>query len=210
MNTDLFWSEFSGRCRNRHVCTRLEDGEGQLLSLYREYQWLKGLVGFNVDAKAVDGHQCKDSLELRYIRHIFEDGKLTVARPTCKTRTVARPALHQRNNWPKLAYAQNTKIGCLYVNKPTFSLLLLVKMSCTTSRKSCVRYFTPPTDLSFSEGKIKTPQRCRVLFAKAYSQELSIPILSSLDRKVTSVALRIQSQILQEKESSYADRHKSN
>jgi hypothetical protein len=68
------------------------------------------------------------------------------------------------------------------------------------SRKSRARHFTPPPDLSFSEGQAKTPQRCGVLFAKLYSQELGIPIPSSLVQKVTGVAPRTQSRILCEKQ----------
>jgi hypothetical protein len=68
------------------------------------------------------------------------------------------------------------------------------------TRKSRARHFTPPPDLSFSEGQIKTPQRCGVLYAKAFSQELGIPIPQSLVRKVMGVAPRIQSRILISKE----------
>jgi len=68
------------------------------------------------------------------------------------------------------------------------------------SRKSRARYFTPPPDLARADGQIKTPQRCGVLYAKLYSQELDIPIKASLVRKVTGVAERIQSRILSSKE----------
>jgi hypothetical protein len=68
------------------------------------------------------------------------------------------------------------------------------------SRKSRARYYTPPPDLSSYEGQVKTPQRCGVLFAKLYSQELGIPIPTSLVRKVTGVPRRNQSRILASKE----------
>ena len=68
------------------------------------------------------------------------------------------------------------------------------------SRKSRARYFTPPPDLSSSQGQVKTPQRCGVLYAKAFSQELGIPIPQSLVRKVTGVAKRIQTRILASKQ----------
>jgi hypothetical protein len=68
------------------------------------------------------------------------------------------------------------------------------------TRKSRARHFTPPPDLSFSEGQIKTPQRCGVLYAKIFAQELNIPIPQELVRKVTGVAPRIQSRILSSKE----------
>jgi hypothetical protein len=96
--------------------------------------------------------------------------------------------------------AKTPKSDCLYVNKPTLLPLLLVKMGRITSRKSCARHFTPPSDLSLFEGQAKTPQRCGVLFAKLYSQELGIPIPQSLVRKVTGIAERNQSRILASKQ----------
>ena len=68
------------------------------------------------------------------------------------------------------------------------------------SRKSTSRHFTPPPDLSLSEGQAKTPQRCGVLFAKLYSQELGIPIPQSIVRKVTSVVPCTQTRILASKQ----------
>jgi hypothetical protein len=68
------------------------------------------------------------------------------------------------------------------------------------THRSRARYFTPPCELTYSDGQIKTLQRCGVLYAKLYSQELGIPIKASLVRKVTGVAERIQSSILSSKE----------
>lgn len=68
------------------------------------------------------------------------------------------------------------------------------------SRKTRARYFTPPPDLSTYDGQAKTPQRCGVLFAKLYAQELGIPIPQSVVRKVTGVAERIQTRILSSKQ----------
>ena len=67
-------------------------------------------------------------------------------------------------------------------------------------RKPRARHFTPPIELSFSEGQIKTLQRCAVLAAKAFAQELRIPIPQELVRKVTSVPPRNQTQILASKQ----------
>ena len=68
------------------------------------------------------------------------------------------------------------------------------------TRKPRARHFTPPIELSFSEGQIKTPQRCAVLAAKAFSQELGIPISQELVRKVTGVPPRNQTRILASKQ----------
>ena len=68
------------------------------------------------------------------------------------------------------------------------------------TRKSRARHFTPPIELSFSEGQIKTPQRCAVLAAKVFSQELGIPICQELVRKVTGVRPRNQTRILASKQ----------
>jgi hypothetical protein len=73
-------------------------------------------------------------------------------------------------------------------------------MSPIRSRRSRARHFTPPIELSFSEGQIKTPQRCVVLAAKAIAQELRIPIPQELIKKVSGVAPRIQSRILASKQ----------
>ena len=64
------------------------------------------------------------------------------------------------------------------------------------------RYYTPPPDLAHQQeqGHIQTPQRCGVIYAKIFSQELGIPINQELVRKVTGVAERIQSRILASKE----------
>ena len=68
------------------------------------------------------------------------------------------------------------------------------------SHKSRARYFTPPPELSNYEGQAKTPQRCGVLYAKLFAQELGIPIPTSIIRKVTGVPRRNQSRILASKE----------
>ena len=69
------------------------------------------------------------------------------------------------------------------------------------TRKSRARYYTPPPDLFQSPGTHpKTPQRCGVLFAKLYSQELGIPIPSLIIRKVTGIAPCGQTRILSSKE----------
>jgi hypothetical protein len=63
-------------------------------------------------------------------------------------------------------------------------------------RKSVARHFTPPRELSQPEGQAKTPQRAAVIAAKAFTQELGIPIPKSLVRKVTGIAEHIQIRIL--------------
>jgi len=70
------------------------------------------------------------------------------------------------------------------------------------SRKSRARHFTPPPDLLHLDERThpKTPSRCGVLWAKAFSQELGIPIPQSLVRKVTGVAERVQTRILASKQ----------
>ena len=69
------------------------------------------------------------------------------------------------------------------------------------TRKSVARHFTPPIDLFHHSGEqVKTPQRCGVLYAKAFAQELGISIPTSIVRKITGVPRRIQSRILLEKE----------
>jgi hypothetical protein len=70
------------------------------------------------------------------------------------------------------------------------------------SRKSRARHFTPPPDLLHLDERThpKTPSRCGVLWAKAFSQELGIPIPQSLVRKVTGVAERVQPRILASKQ----------
>ena len=66
------------------------------------------------------------------------------------------------------------------------------------SRKSRARHFTPPTDLVYLDDRIhpKTPSRCSVFYAKAFSPELGILIPQSIVRKVTGVAPRSQTRIL--------------
>ena len=73
-------------------------------------------------------------------------------------------------------------------------------MGRTRSRKSVARHYTPPPELCQSEGQAKTPQRAAVIAARAYAQELGIPIPQSLVRKVTGVAERVQSRILASKQ----------
>lgn len=68
------------------------------------------------------------------------------------------------------------------------------------ARKSVTRHYTPPRELSQLDGQAKTPQRAAVIAAKAYAQELGIPIPKSLVRKVTGVTERVQSRILASKE----------
>jgi hypothetical protein len=68
------------------------------------------------------------------------------------------------------------------------------------TRKSRARYFTPPLDLTCSDGQIKTPQRCAVLTAKVLAQELNIQIPSSLVRKISGVPPRNQTRILDSKQ----------
>jgi hypothetical protein len=63
------------------------------------------------------------------------------------------------------------------------------------THRSRARHFTPPIELSFSEGQIKTPQRCAVLTAKVLSQELGITIPQELVHKVTSVPPRVGIQL---------------
>ena len=68
------------------------------------------------------------------------------------------------------------------------------------SRKSVARHFTPPIELSQSNGHATTPQRSAVLAAKAFAQELGIPIPQSLVQKVTGVQPRAQTRILASKQ----------
>jgi hypothetical protein len=99
---------------------------------------------------------------------------------------LSRP-LHIRNKCPIFGPCVTTpKLDYLHVNKPSFWLL----MARIRSRKSVARHFTPPIELSLSEGHAKTPQRSAVIAAKAYAQELGIPIPQSLVFKVTGVAPR--------------------
>jgi hypothetical protein len=70
------------------------------------------------------------------------------------------------------------------------------------SRKSQARHFTPPPDLRHTQ-KLKhprTPSRCGVLWAKAFSQELGITIKQDVIQKLTSIPLSGQTQILATKQ----------
>jgi hypothetical protein len=68
------------------------------------------------------------------------------------------------------------------------------------TRRSRARHFTPPIDLSFSDGQIKTPQRCAVLTAKVLAQELNIQIPQEIVRKISGVPPRNQTRILASKQ----------
>jgi hypothetical protein len=105
-------------------------------------------------------------------------------------RTLWGSTFRVRNKWPKLAHAQPPKIDYLQVNKLTISTTT-APIPLIRTRKSRARHFTPPPDLSFLKCQIKTPQRCGVLYAKVFSQELNIPIPQELIHKVTGVAPRI-------------------
>jgi hypothetical protein len=67
-------------------------------------------------------------------------------------------------------------------------------------RPSVARHFTPPIELSQSNGHAKTPQRSAVLAIKLVAQELKIQIPQELVQKVTGVAPRIQTRILASKQ----------
>jgi hypothetical protein len=86
----------------------------------------------------------------------------------------------------------------LYVNKPT-SITAIARIR---SRKSRARHFTPPPDLLHLDERThpRTPSRCGVLWAKAFSQELGIPIPQSLVRKAIGVAKCVQTRILASKQ----------
>ena len=73
-------------------------------------------------------------------------------------------------------------------------------MARTRARKSVARHYTPPKELSQLDGQAKTPQRAAVIAAKAFAQELGIPIPKSLVRKVTGVTDRVQTRILASKQ----------
>lgn len=66
----------------------------------------------------------------------------------------------------------------------------------TRSRKSVARYYIPPPELSLAEGQAKTPQQAAIIAAKAFVQELGIPIPKSIIRKVTGVSECSQIYIL--------------
>jgi hypothetical protein len=64
------------------------------------------------------------------------------------------------------------------------------------TRRSRVRHFTPPCELTCSDGQMKTPQRCAILTARLLVQELNIQIPQPLLYSLTSVPPRNQSRIL--------------
>ena len=68
------------------------------------------------------------------------------------------------------------------------------------TRRSRARHFTPPCELSCSDGQIKTPQRCAILTAKLLAQELNIQIPQPLLYSLTGVPPRNQSRILASKQ----------
>src|SRR5579871_933429 len=75
-------------------------------------------------------------------------------------------------------------------------------MARTESRKSRARHFTPLSGLIHHNEQThpKTPARSGVYWAKAFSQELRIPIPQSLVYKITGVAPRSQTRILASKQ----------
>ena len=73
----------------------------------------------------------------------------------------------------KLLLKTQTCVGRL-VNNPSNYILTTTTMPPIRSRKSRARYFTPPLELTCSEGQIKTPQRYAILIAKVLAQELNI------------------------------------
>ena len=126
---------------------------------------------------------CKDMYSTQQTIYIFE---------------IHYQPLHPGKWWLILARAEPPKIDYLHVNKPTS----IASMARIRSRKSRARHFTPPPDLLHLDERThpKTPSRCGVLWAKAFSQELGIPIPQSLVRKVTGIAKRNQSRILASKQ----------
>jgi hypothetical protein len=68
------------------------------------------------------------------------------------------------------------------------------------TRKSRARYFTPPLELTCSDGQIKTPQHSAILTAKLLAQELNIQIPQPLLYDLISVPPRNQSRILVSKQ----------
>ena len=70
------------------------------------------------------------------------------------------------------------------------------------TRKSRARHFTPPPDLKHTQ-KLKhprTPSRCGVLWAKAFSQELGITIKQDTIQKLTGIPLSGQTRIIASKQ----------
>jgi hypothetical protein len=68
------------------------------------------------------------------------------------------------------------------------------------TRKSRARHFTPPLELTCSNGQIKTPQRSAILTAKLLAQELNIQIPQPLLHDLIGVPPRNQSRILASKQ----------
>jgi hypothetical protein len=68
------------------------------------------------------------------------------------------------------------------------------------TRRSRARHFTPPCELTCSDGQIKTPQRCAILTARLLAQELNIQIPQPLLHSLTGVPPRNQSRILASKQ----------
>ena len=68
------------------------------------------------------------------------------------------------------------------------------------TRKSRARHFTPPLELTCSNGQIKTPQRSAILTAKLLAQELNIQIPQPLLYDLVGVPPRNQSRILATKQ----------
>jgi hypothetical protein len=100
-----------------------------------------------------------------------------------------------------LARAQPPKNRFIYIFIYSIIPLLYNTMARIKSRKSRARHYTPPPELFQSSGKHpQTPSRCGVIFARLYSQELGIPIPSSIVRKVTGIAPRGQTRILSSKQ----------
>ena len=73
-------------------------------------------------------------------------------------------------------------------------------MAPNRTRKSRARHFTPPLELSSSDGQIKTPQRYTILTVKLLVQELNIQIPQPLLYSLTGVPPRNQSRILASKQ----------
>jgi hypothetical protein len=68
------------------------------------------------------------------------------------------------------------------------------------TRRTRARHFTPPLELTCSDGQIKTPQRCAILTAKLLAQELKIQIPQPLLHSLVGVPPRNQSRILASKQ----------
>ena len=68
--------------------------------------------------------------------------------------------------------------------------LIKTQMGRIWSRKLVARHYTPPTELSQSDGQEKIPQRAAVITAEMFAQELGVPIPQSLVGKVTGIAER--------------------